>query len=235
MEPLQNIKLSFKCPKQLNELQPCNGDWYCDGCHKIVYDFRGMNETQVMDAFAKNNYQMCGIFDAGRIEVLPQLPKWFKWVSAAMLFLGLASWQGHLKGEVMRKPVDTLKNEKVDPFPLGKVIKRPINTKKSDNYSLLGMAIEIVPSFPGGEVALAKYLKIHLTNTNKLVGKVYVKFIVERDGSLSDITIVKSSVPEANAEAIAVFRASPKWKPGLQNGKPIRVQFTVPVNFSLRG
>ncbi|WP_448700283.1 hypothetical protein ACFGVR_00260 [Mucilaginibacter sp. AW1-3] len=91
MEPLQNIKLSFKCPKQLNELQPCNGDWYCDGCKKMVYDFRGMTEEQVMASLIKNNYKMCGIYDAERIEVLPRYGKWFKWASAAMLFLGLTS------------------------------------------------------------------------------------------------------------------------------------------------
>jgi hypothetical protein len=91
MEPLQNIKLSFQCPKQLNELQSCNGDWYCDDCKKIVYDFREMTEDQIMARFAKNDYKMCGIFNAGRVEVLPKYGKWFKWASAAMLFLGLTS------------------------------------------------------------------------------------------------------------------------------------------------
>lgn len=91
MEPLQNIKLSFKCPKQLSELQSCNGDWYCDGCKKMVYDFRGMTEDQIMACFAKSNYKMCGMFDAGRVEVLTQHSKWFKWASATMLFLGLTS------------------------------------------------------------------------------------------------------------------------------------------------
>jgi len=91
MEAFQNIKLSSRCPKQLNELQPCNGDWYCDGCKKIVYDFRGMTEEQVIAGFAKNNYKMCGIYDAGRIQVLPRYGKWFRWASAAMLFLGLTS------------------------------------------------------------------------------------------------------------------------------------------------
>ena len=94
METLQNIKLSFKCPKQLNELQPCNGDWYCDGCRKIVHDFRGMSEAQILDTFAKSEYKMCGMFDAGRIEVLPKYGKWFKWASAAMVFLGLTSCHG---------------------------------------------------------------------------------------------------------------------------------------------
>jgi len=91
METLQNIKLTFKCPKQLNELQPCNGDWYCDGCRKIVHDFRGMSEKQILKAFEKNDYKLCGMFENGRIEVQPQPYKWLKWASAAMLFLGLTS------------------------------------------------------------------------------------------------------------------------------------------------
>jgi len=91
METLQNIKLTFKCPKQLNELQPCNGDWYCDGCRKIVHDFRGMSEKQILKAFEKNDYKLCGMFEDGRIEVQQQQYKWLKWASAAMLFLGLTS------------------------------------------------------------------------------------------------------------------------------------------------
>lgn len=91
MEPLKNIKLTFKCPKQLNQLQPCNGDWYCDGCHKIVRDFRGMSEAQILEFLKKNEHKICGMFEPGRIEVQPQQYKWLKWASAAMLFLGLTS------------------------------------------------------------------------------------------------------------------------------------------------
>lgn len=94
METLQTIKLTFKCPKQLNQLQPCNGDWYCDGCRKIVHDFRGMSEKQILEVFEKNDYKLCGMFEDGRIEVKQQQYKWFRWASAAILFLGLTSCHG---------------------------------------------------------------------------------------------------------------------------------------------
>ncbi|OCX51736.1 hypothetical protein BEL04_17125 [Mucilaginibacter sp. PPCGB 2223] len=118
METLQNIKLSFKCPKQLNELQPSNGDWYCDGCRKVVRDFRGMSEAQILEVFAKNEYRICGLFEAGRVEVLPRQNTWLRWASAAMLFLGLTACHqqaenNHLVGDTILVPTtnQTAKND----------------------------------------------------------------------------------------------------------------------------
>ncbi|WP_448700284.1 energy transducer TonB [Mucilaginibacter sp. AW1-3] len=242
MEPLQNIKLSFKCPKQLNELQPCNGDWYCDGCQKIVHDFRGMSEGQILDVFAKSDHQVCGMFEAGRIEVLPQQNNWLKWASAAMLFLGLTGLSQLLYAQIKNKSQNTF-SAKAD------TSERPlvgaINTPDPDTVKLtqplikplpedvfFGVAIETFPEFPGGEAALNKYLAAHIKYIDGFTGKVYVQFAVEKDGSLTNIKIIRGSNNEANDQVIKAIKAMPKWKPGIQNGKPYSVQYTLPVNFS---
>lgn len=92
MEAFEKIQLSFKCPKALNELQPCQSNWYCDGCQKMVHDFRGMEEQQILEVFKQSGHKLCGIYDADRIKVLPQKPVWHKW--AAVMALGVTILNG---------------------------------------------------------------------------------------------------------------------------------------------
>jgi protein TonB len=99
-------------------------------------------------------------------------------------------------------------------------------------------AVEINPEYPGGEGAFGKFLQknIHyptIAKENNIQGKVYVQFIVERDGSLTDISVVREPGSGTGDEAVRVLKMSPHWKPGIQNGKPVRVQYTIPVNFTL--
>ena len=231
MEPLQNIKLTFKCPKQLNELQSRNGDWYCDGCHKIVRDFRGMGEQQIIDIITNNEYQNCGIFEASRIEVLPQHGRWFKWASAVMVFLGMTGLHQRLYAQV-HKPVNpsTIKKNIKPTATLGEAVIQPdsINT----NFVLGGVGTE--PEFIGGEAALRRYLSSHIKYVDGFTGRVYVQFVVATDGSLTDIKILRGGNKQANDQVINAVKAMPKWKAGIQNGKPYRVQYTLPVNFSLQ-
>lgn len=97
---------------------------------------------------------------------------------------------------------------------------------------------EIQPSFPGGEAAFGKFLSDHIrypavAKENGVQGRVFVQFIVERDGSLTDMKIVRDPGSGLGDETTRVLKLSPHWKPGMQNGKPVRVQFTIPVNYSL--
>ena len=95
---------------------------------------------------------------------------------------------------------------------------------------------ETMPEFPGGTNALLKFLadNIKYPNTDACVqGRVIVEFIVNKDGSLSDFRVVKSLAPEFDKEALRVLKLMPKWIPGMQLGKPVRVKFTVPVKFRL--
>ncbi len=99
-------------------------------------------------------------------------------------------------------------------------------------------AVEINPEYPGGETAFGKFLQKNvkypsMAKENNIQGKVYVQFVVERDGSLTDIEVVRDPGSGLGDEAKRVLKMSPHWKAGIQNGKPVRVQYTVPVNFQL--
>ena len=65
-------------------------------------------------------------------------------------------------------------------------------------------------------------------------GKVFVEFVVEKDGSISSINVVRSADPDLSQEAIRVVKAMPKWVPGMQRDKAVRVRFTIPITFQLR-
>ena len=99
--------------------------------------------------------------------------------------------------------------------------------------------VEQMPEFPGGIAAMLEYLMQNVkypedAEKQKVEGRVIANFVVETDGSISDVKVFKQVFPSLDAEAIRVLEAMPKWTPGKQNGKPVRVKYTVPVNFKLQ-
>ena len=98
---------------------------------------------------------------------------------------------------------------------------------------------ETMPQFPGGLGVMMKYLAANIKYPASAVkakkqGRVIVTFIVQKDGSVSHAKIAKSVDPELDAEALRIVKGMPKWTPGTQNGKPVNVKYTLPVNFSLQ-
>jgi protein TonB len=100
--------------------------------------------------------------------------------------------------------------------------------------------VEEDPSFPGGEDARIKFLQENVVFPEEarqlsIEGRVFVTFIVEPDGSLSDIRLLRGIGAGCDDEAIRVVKKMPKWIPGKQRGIPVRVQFNMPIKFTLRG
>jgi TonB family protein len=95
------------------------------------------------------------------------------------------------------------------------------------------VSVETLPSFPGGLEELNKFIKKNLDlNKGKANSRVNVTFVVEKDGSLSDIQkIGRTDDVKTDEEAIRVMKLSPKWAPGIHNGHAVRTQYTVPVAF----
>jgi protein TonB len=98
--------------------------------------------------------------------------------------------------------------------------------------------IEQLPEFPGGIVEFMKWLTANLhypvnAQQQKIMGKVVVSFIINKDGSISNASVDKSVSPELDREAIRVIRMMPRWKPGIQNDKPCRTMFAIPIIFQI--
>lgn len=108
-------------------------------------------------------------------------------------------------------------------------------TKKND---MVFDVVEEMPQFPGGQIAMMKYIMENMKYPKQAMkegiqGRVTVRFIVEKDGSISDVRPILSVHPLLNKEAVRVVESMPKWTPGKQNGKPVRVRFNLPVMFKL--
>lgn len=98
--------------------------------------------------------------------------------------------------------------------------------------------VEQQPSFPGGREELFKYLAYNVrypidAAEKKIEGRVLVTFVVEHDGSISNVNVANSVYPSLDKESIRVVSGMPKWIPGKANGKTVRVKYTIPITFRL--
>ena len=114
-----------------------------------------------------------------------------------------------------------------------------VDEEEEEEEQQIFTVVENDPEFPGGMEALYKYLAQNikypqLARDNNITGRVYVTFVVERDGSITGCRVLRDIGGGCGQEAIRVVKSMPKWTPGKQRGKAVRVQFNLPVNFNLQ-
>lgn len=141
--------------------------------------------------------------------------------------IGSFNVEGNSDKGATLKVEQQLKEEKVEEKP-----KEDLSRKVFD-------VVEKMPSYPGGNGALQRWLSSNITYPaaaaeNGVEGRVIVAFVVEPDGSVSDVRIARGVDPSLDREALSVVKRMPKWIPGMQNGSPVRVKFNVPVTFKLQ-
>lgn len=138
-----------------------------------------------------------------------------------------------------------------DPLEIDIPLDLSENTTKIDHPTFTSTPIEVegenhpliyaqqMPIFPGGDNALQQFLNKTIRYPNLAIemnvsGRVYVSFIIEKDGSITSIKVVRGVDLLLNAESVRIMHLMPKWRPGKQNGKPVRVQLNLPINFVLQ-
>jgi len=115
-----------------------------------------------------------------------------------------------------------------------------VEAEEEEEEAEIFFIVEDMPSFQGkGQDGFREYIAKNLrypeiAAENGISGRVFVRFVVEPDGSVSNAEVIRSVDPALDAEALRVVRSSPKWSPGKQRGKPVRVSFTFPINFVLQ-
>ncbi len=120
-----------------------------------------------------------------------------------------------------------------------RVADEPVKPDKPEVENKVFDVVEQMPSFPGGAAALMKFLSDNIkypvvAQENGVQGRVVVSFVVERNGSITDVKVVRSVDPSLDREATRVVKSMPKWIPGKQNGASVRVKYNVPVSFRLQ-
>jgi protein TonB len=114
----------------------------------------------------------------------------------------------------------------------------PVVVEEPEEEEQIFQVVEDDPQFPGGIQELMKYLQKNIKypsicQEQGIQGRVIVQFVVEKDGSIADVQVIKAVNPYLDKEAVRVVSTMPKWSPGKQRGKPVRVRFTLPVTFRL--
>ena len=114
----------------------------------------------------------------------------------------------------------------------------PIVVEEPEEEDQIFQVVEEDATFPGGTAELMKYLQKNIKypsicQEQGIQGRVIVQFVVEKDGSITDVQVIKAINPYLDKEAVRVVSTMPKWSPGKQRGKPVRVRFTLPVTFRL--
>ena len=99
------------------------------------------------------------------------------------------------------------------------------------------MVVEDMPTFPGGNLGLMKFIQKNvkyppIAEEYNITGKVYISYIVDKSGAVTNVKVVRGVDKNLDAEAVRVVKSLPKYKPGYQRGKPVRVMFTIPINFT---
>ena len=113
---------------------------------------------------------------------------------------------------------------------------KTVVTKKSQKVFDV---VEQMPEYPGGQAALFEYISKNMkypedAAKKKVEGKVYVTFVVDPDGKITDVSLMRKVFPSLDAEAIRVISGMPNWIPGKQRGQAVRVKYTVPIVFRLK-
>jgi len=131
-------------------------------------------------------------------------------------------------------------NTEDDKNKIVEVIAPPVATQViEEDEQVIFQVVETMPSFPGGEAELFKFLSTNvkypvIAQENGIQGRVICQFVVNKDGSIVDVEVVRAVDTSLDKEAIRVIKSMPKWTPGKQRGKAVRVKYTVPVNFRLQ-
>lgn len=137
--------------------------------------------------------------------------------------------------QALPRPNKTTQNGQNAPEP---VRSEPQNKPQPVNSTRVYDVVEQMPSFPGGISGLRTYLNQNIRYPAEaqeicVQGRVVVSFVVEKDGHISDVTVLRSVDPSLDKEAVRVIRNMPRWSPGKQGGEPVRVRYNVPVSFRL--
>lgn len=121
------------------------------------------------------------------------------------------------------------------------VIAAPVEAPvEEEEEEVVFVVVESMPEFPGGQQALFKYLAENvkypvIAQENGIQGRVICQFVVNKDGKIVDVEVVRSGGdPSLDKEAVRVIKSMPNWKAGKQRGKAVRVKYTLPVNFKLQ-
>lgn len=133
----------------------------------------------------------------------------------------------------------SLESSESDENKVVEIIEMPQQeTEEAEEEEQIFFIVEEMPEYPGGEQALRQFIADHIeypeiARENEISGKVYVQFVINEKGEVSDAKVVRSADPSLDKAALKVINSFPKWKPGKQRDRPVKVAYIIPISFML--
>ena len=126
----------------------------------------------------------------------------------------------------------------IEPFTLSVHLFEQLFDLATSEEDTVYQIVEQMPQYTGGEEAMMKYVSENIkypqaAKDKNIAGRVFVSFVVEKDGSVNEVKVMRGIGGGCDEEAVRVIKGMPKWKPGIQKGKPVRVSYQIPINFKL--
>ncbi|MNU66873.1 Gram-negative bacterial tonB protein [compost metagenome] len=216
MLPIRNIRFSFPCKEEINEMTSCDQGKHCGSCKRTIVDFRNKSKEE-LDLLREMDKDICGIFSEK--QVAKGYENYRQLIATTILTLGIVVLSSTIHAQ-----------EEIDPF------KSSLNTSKE--HAIIGVimidkAETPTADYPGGIAAIRSFFKEHIVYPSDSVeGKVYVSIIVDTLGRVTNVRIKKSLSPLADAEVIRVVKLM-IFNPALVNGKPVNSRIYLPCSFRL--
>jgi len=140
--------------------------------------------------------------------------------------------------ELKKVEVSTVTQEGVGSIVIDEPVREVAKDTTDVNRNKVFLIVENQPEFPGGNTALMKYLGNNIRYPSSarrmgIEGKVMIQFVVNQAGEIADVKVLRGLSGDCDNEAMRVIKSMPKWKPGRQGGRPVKVQMVVPVNYRL--
>lgn len=212
MEKIRNIELQFACRQDPESFVPAEGGQFCSHCNKTVYDFSDKSLEDLLHFFETRGTSFCGAFTR---EQLKPARWWSRWSAAALVFVS-SLISSSVSGQ--------------EPAPHSKVADK--QDPGIEDIKSFGGVTEVPPRFPGGEKGFADFIRGNLVVPPRTPeGRVLLSFVVDRTGYLRNICVERGLTRAADAEAVRVLSRSPRWAPGIFNGRDVSIRYTVPVHF----
>ncbi len=225
-------------------------EFYPNGHKKLICNYQdGHREGAVIESYPNGKVYLTGNYQHGRLKLVScndstgnvlaenGKGKWLKFrADCKTLYEEGEVANGIENGDWKGYPNDSVYY--VCRYINGEMISGITYDKKGNQYKFT--SFEMLPEFKGGIEAFMNFIAKNLhypsdARDSGIQGRVIITFVVERDGTLNDIKVIRGLSQSIDNESIRIIKLSPPWQPGIQNGAPVRVQYSVPIAFSLAG
>lgn len=236
MENQPIVRLNFTCNRNWEDMTAVEGGRFCNDCQKKVIDFTNKTNDEIAAYLMSSTTKVCGQFQQPQLTAPILNPVWKRWLSAAAMFVAVfmgikeASAQNNVLQDSSKLQKSNFKSSLGGEIVL---VSYNIPSKFSPSQKVYAFnEVDAIPSFPAGEKAFMNYLRKNIPSFASADAVGILSFIVDKEGNVSNIIIVKSANATTDAQAIKAFQNSPKWKPGTKNGEAVAVKLILPFSFT---